>query len=470
MANELSDRLDWLTVPELSLEGLRGRVVALAFWHAGSAVCGNLLRDLQQLQRKHADGLSVVAVHCPRFEAEREREVVVKAVERLGLRFPVAADRDFVAWQHYGVRGWPSTLLIDAHGRVREQFAGDLCLSALDAAIDDLLHEGGEDNSRVFEILRPPQVDEQRLPLSFPSGLAISDSHLYIADSGHHRILECTHDGRVLREFGSGTPGLLDGGSSDAGFCFPSGLLIHRESLYVADTCNHALRRIRLLSGEVDTVLGNGRPGPAAATTGDLDRGTPLNAPIDVAGIQDRLFVSVSGANQVWEYDLTRERLRVLAGSGDTGVVDGVGPFARFAEPAGLVQVQQTLYVLDSAGSALRSVHVGDSAVQTLVGKGLFDFGDKDGPRSVAGLQHPLALVLDTGSPTLWIADTYNNAIRKLRLGGGEVMRLDIPYRLQRPAAIATRRGGLWIANTDAHELLHVDVESGKVRRIAVGE
>ena len=470
MATELSDRLDWLNVPSLRLERLRGRVVALGFWHAGSVLSGSLMRDLQVIQGRHSDGLTVVGIHCPKFDAERERDCVLKAISRLGLRFPMAADPDLVAWQHYGIRGWPCTVLIDTQGRIRRQFAGDLCQSELDAAIDELLHEAGEDDSRVFETLQLAVQREPRLPLVFPSGLAIDDNHVYIADSGHHRILECTHEGRVLRQFGSGSPGLLDGSCADAGFNFPCGLALRKESLYVADRDNHALRRIRLLDGDVETVHGNGRPGPAITARGDLDAGTPMNAPSDVAGSQDRLFIAMTGMHQIWEYDISQRRMRVLAGSGRAGCNDGVGHDARFAEPTGLVQVQQTLYVADAQGSALRSVHVTDAAVHTLVGKGLFDFGDQDGTRSSALLQQPQALVLDADSPLLWIADSYNNAIKTHRLGGGDVLRHEIDYRLNRPAAIAARKGALWIANTDAHELLHLDIESGNVRRVSVGE
>src|SRR5690606_13455246 len=118
MATELSDRLDWLNVPSLRLERLRGRVVALGFWHAGSVLSGSLMRDLQVIQGRHSDGLTVVGIHCPKFDAERERDCVLKAISRLGLRFPMAADPDLVAWQHYGIRGWPCTVLIDTQGRI----------------------------------------------------------------------------------------------------------------------------------------------------------------------------------------------------------------------------------------------------------------------------------------------------------------------------------------------------------------
>jgi sugar lactone lactonase YvrE len=102
---------------------------------------------------------------------------------------------------------------------------------------------------------------EPRQALRFPLGLAVSTERLYIADSGHHRILECSHGGRILRQFGLGTADFMDGNLAEAAFHRPQALVLERDSLYVADTGNHAVRRINLLTGIVDTLCGNGRPG-----------------------------------------------------------------------------------------------------------------------------------------------------------------------------------------------------------------
>ena len=195
-----------------------------------------------------------------------------------------------------------------------------------------------------------------------------------------------------------------------------------------------------------------------------------MNSPWNVVGNFDRLFIAMAAMHQVWEFDLTRRSMRPIAGSGRLGLVDGTGLGATLAQPAGLAMVQQTLYVADSAASAIRSVHLGNGSVQTLVGHGLYDFGDQDGTRSAARLQYPLSIALDPRSPLLWIADTYNDSLRVLRLGGGDLRRFEIDYRLQEPAAIATSPGALWIANKCAHEVLRVDLESRTVRRLSVGE
>ena len=128
------------------------------------------------------------------------------------------------------------------------------------------------------------------------------------------------------------------------------------------------------------------------------------------------------------------------------------------------------LYVADAAGSAVRSLQISTGKVQTLIGSGLFDFGDSTGQRAETQLQYPLALAKDPDASYVWILDSYNNAIKKLRLGGGEVLRFDIEHKLHRPSALAIGQGSLWVANTDAHEVLRIDAASGAVRRLPIGE
>lgn len=474
LAPELATTLDWLNAPAPRLAELRGRVVMLAFWSAGSAYSHNLLDDLRVLQAKFSDGLTVLGIHTPKFDAEREQRTVLKAINRLRLRFPIAHDADFVTWQHYGVKAWPSVALIDAEGRLVEILSGDMRRGELETRVSHLLDQAGERGHRVYhphdEDLPNQPRPEPSLPLCFPSGLALSPTHLYIADSGHHRILECNFDGRILRQFGSGNAGFLDGNSSEASFQSPRGLAVVRDMLYVADTGNHAIRRIRLHDGDVDTLAGNGRAGVPQQSVDARPDDIALNAPWDVTGSPERLFIAMAGSQQIWEYDLTRKAFRAAAGSGRLALADGAGATAAFAQPAGLALVQQALYVTDSAGSALRCLQLGSGNVQTLIGQSPFDFGNEDGSRATARMQYPLGLALDPTAPVLWIADAYNDALRSLRLGGGDLTRVDLPYRLHQPGAVAAGEGAVWIASTAAHEIVRYELESGLVRRLPVGE
>jgi sugar lactone lactonase YvrE len=469
IAPKLHASLEWLNAAPQTIVGHHGRVIALLFWNASSAYCHNLVDQLTLLKSRYPTGLAVLGVHVPRFDAEVDGRTVLKAANRLRMPFPVANDRHWVTWQHYGISRWPSVALVDTQGRLRDVYAGDDQFAAIDAGIASLIDEVGGATSLAADD-EPLRGAEAREALAFPSGLAVSENHLYVADTAHHRILECTFEGRVLRQIGNGHAAFVDGPPAESAFSFPRGLCILRDALYVADAGNHAVRRIQLLDGAVDTILGSGRPGQAKEGRHTQADEMPLNQPWAVTGANDRIYVATAGGNQVWEYDLGKQYLRFIAGTGELGIADGPGRNALFAHPAGLALVQQTLYVADSASSSIRAISLQQALVQTLVGQGLYEFGDTDGPRGDARLQYPLALALDPSAPVLWIADAYNGSLRKLRLGGGDVTTDALPHALVQPSALAIGAGALWIADASAHEVLRHDLNTGLLVRIPVGE
>jgi hypothetical protein len=469
-APEFHIALEWVNAPPQRLAEQKGRAVLLFFFHVGSAWSQTALEDMRLLQNSFSDGLTVLGVHSPKYDAERDPKCLLKALNRLFVRFPVAQDPDFITWQHFGVESWPTAVLIDTQGRVVEMVAGEPLREILHPLIERVLELAGESDTRVYETLSAVSRPEPRLPLAFPSGLAASERHLYVADTGHNRVLECTLDGRILRQFGSGSGGFIDGGSAEASFLAPRGLALWKDALYVADTGNHALRRISLLDGDVDTLAGTGRPGARLEGAMADPTHVALNAPWALATAFDKLYLSMAGWNQIWEYDLGRRALAPLAGSGALGLGDGEALNCHFAQPAGLALAQQTLFVADSASSSVRGIHLASTRVQTLMGVGLYDFGDVDGPLPQARLQYPLSIVLDPRAPQLWIADTYNCALKLLNPATRQVSTQNLGYRLHQPAALAVNRSSLFLANTDAHEVLRIDFDSPMPRRLAIGE
>lgn len=467
IAPELSSTLNWVNSPPVRIGDCRGSAVALVFWSAGSPYCHNVLERLRHIHARFPSKLRVLAIHTPKFDAERDADAVRRAASRLRVEFPVVHDPDFVAWQHYGIQAWPTVVVIDGNGKVRESLAGDGGGDRLLATIEAAANECEAEPPEGFPKTNSPTGDGV---LSFPSGLAMSDTRLYIADGGHHRILECTHEGRVVRVFGSGHPDLVDGAHDEAAFHRPQGLAIIGNQLYIADTGNHALRRLGLHDGHATTLVGNGSSGePREGRVGE-PRTAALDAPWAVAGDQDRLFIAMAGRNQIWEYALGAPALRCFAGSGQLGVQDGAAGAARFAHPAALCLLQKTLYVADAGGSAVRSVNIDSGKVQTLVGQGLYEFGDKDGKRKAARLQHPLGLAIAGDPPQLWIADSYNASIKRLKLGGGGLSHAETAQTLRRPTAMCFGADALWIADTDAHAVLRLDVASGHVRVLDINE
>ncbi len=470
VAPEFPDSIEWLNLAQpLRMAQLRGKVCALAFVNAGSAWSMQRLHDLVTLLGRHRERLNVVAVHVPRFDHERDPRRALKRLRGHGFQLPLGHDPNWTLWQHYGVEAWPTVVLLDGEGRVAGRLVGDGPLRELDAQVGDLVR------ALVPQSLNPQPIElrrsgEPELPLRFPVGLAVSGNYLYVADTGHNRVLECDQGGRILRQFGSGGVGFIDGPMELAAFNRPRGLAVERDLLYVADTGNHAVRRIQLRSGDIDTVFGAGRPG----TSGDVrvvdPRSVTMDSPTGLALAAGKLYVATAGDNRVWSFDLGDHSLRCLAGSGRLEVADGIGAEASFAQPVDVAAVQQMVYVCEAAGSAIRAVNARTGAVQTLVGRGPWEFGAEDGARSAASLQQPLALGLDPESPRLWIADSGNDRLRVLRLGGGEVSTFELPRPLHGPAGLAMAPGVAWIADTDAHAVLRLDLANGDLHHIPLGE
>jgi DNA-binding beta-propeller fold protein YncE len=182
------------------------------------------------------------------------------------------------------------------------------------------------------------------------------------------------------------------------------------------------------------------------------------------------VYIALAGSNDIWAYEHAKRTLVHVAGSGALGLADGDGRAAALAQPSGMALMHALLYVADSGASAVRSLQTYSGKTQTLIGQGLFEFGDAVGTRAEARLQYPMAVAKDPDTANLWVLDSYNNTIRKLKLGGGVVTQFDLAYKLNCPMAMTATSGALWIANTHAHEILRVDTTNGTARRLPVGE
>jgi thiol-disulfide isomerase/thioredoxin len=140
----------WFNTPgnrPLTLRALRGRVVLIDFW---TYTCINCLRTLPYLEawdaRYRHDGLTIVGVHSPEFPFERDAGNVAAAIEREGIRYPVAQDNALATWDAWGNQYWPAEYLIDARGQVREAHFGEGQYDRTEAAIRALLREAGHPN------------------------------------------------------------------------------------------------------------------------------------------------------------------------------------------------------------------------------------------------------------------------------------------------------------------------------------
>ncbi|HYQ24226.1 hypothetical protein [Stenotrophomonas sp.] len=463
---DLPEFATWLNAAPCTLTELRGRPVALLFVNAASAWSMQRMAEFGQWLSRNPGRLQPLVLHVPRFDFERDAAAALKLLRRQGLSMPVLLDGDWDGWRRFGVTAWPTVILLDAQGREQQRLVGLGAPGELERALNELCEGAPPAPPRGGSELHP----ELPHTLRFPSGLAVNRDRLYIADSGRHRILECSHGGRVLRQFGLGTADFMDGNLAEAAFHRPQGLVLERESLYVADTGNHAVRRINLSTGQVDTLCGNGRPGTPVEGPVAQPRQVALDHPVGLAIADNQLHIAMAGDNRLWSFHLGLRSLQWRAGSGAIDERDGSGHMAAFAQPTGLAVVQQVLYVADALGSSIRAVQLRGDLVQTLVGQGAWRFGEDDGPRAQASLQFPQAIALSPDAPELWIADTGNGRLRTLRLGGGDLVTQPLPRRLHGPAGLTVGAGAVWIAETDAHAVLRFDPDSGVLSEVPISE
>ena len=93
-------------------------------------------------ERYEASGLTIIGVHSPEFFWEHSRDNVAAAVRRLGVRYPVVQDNDFAIWKRFGVRAWPTAVLVDRSGAVRFRHIGEGAYAETEELIRRLLAEG----------------------------------------------------------------------------------------------------------------------------------------------------------------------------------------------------------------------------------------------------------------------------------------------------------------------------------------
>src|SRR5262249_54704893 len=140
---------------------------------------------------------------------------------------------------------------------------------------------------------------------------------------------------------------------------------------------------------------------------------TGLNSPWDLALVGGKLFIAQAGNHQIWALSLSDGEVAPFAGNGREDIQDGPPPASSFAQPSGLTTDGERLYVADSEVSAVRSLPLdGKGEVETLVGQGLFTFGDKDGSGDEVRLQHALGVAYHDGR--IYVVDTYNSKIKVL--------------------------------------------------------
>ncbi len=484
---------EWLNTDRpLSLRELRGKIVLLDFWTYCCINCMHIIPDLKRLEAKYPGQLVVVGVHSAKFTNEKGTDNIRQAILRYEIEHPVINDRDFEVWQSYAARAWPTLVLINPKGKVVGVHSGEGIFEIFDKVIGEMVpYFRGQavlDEKPVkFKLEKdtaPPSL------LSFP-GKVLADeksNRLFISDSNHNRILVTSLDGAVEEVIGDGAIGARDGGFGEAEFNHPQGVALDGEILYICDTENHLIRKADLKARTVETLAGTGRQAQRFNISG-AGTEVALNSPWDALVFNGKLYVAMAGSHQIWVVDLKTREAQPYAGSGRENHTDGPLLEAALAQPSGITTDGKSLFFADSEVSSIRSASLSPNGyVGTIVGKGLFDYGDVDGVGDAVRLQHPLGVAYLKNK--LYLADTYNHKIKVIDLGkqNFDPSAQAVPQfetqtfagtrergtrdgdrkqaQFNEPGGISATSRALYLADTNNHLIRQIDLSSGKVSTI----
>ena len=250
----------------------------------------------------------------------------------------------------------------------------------------------------------------------YPGGIAVTGGGaVYVADTGNHSLRAITAAGVVSTLAGAaGLSGTVDGGGSAALFAYPGGIAIDGSgNLYIADHDNHTIRKMNS-SGGVTTLAGAAKiPGSADGVGGAARFNGPTGVAVDGSG---NVYVADAGNTSIRKITANGTVTTFAGFSGVGGSNDGVGAAARFNTPQGIaVDSVGNVYVADTNNCTVRKITPAGS-VTTIAGAA-GQTGSSDGAGGSARFNGPYAVAVD-GAGNVYVADFFNATIRKITATG----------------------------------------------------
>jgi thiol-disulfide isomerase/thioredoxin len=484
MSKELIGDTWFGTDRKLSVGDFKGRYLLLDFWTLCCVNCHHVLAELRPLEEKFSELLTVVGIHSPKFEHEKDPEAVRAAISRHGIDHLVLNDPNMSTWEAFGVRAWPTLVLIDPAGEIIGTFSGEGHGHAIDALISSttqtyqdsgLLIPGQFEVS--FEDYEPGVFNQPGKLSVIPEGYRsyFQGADLLVSNSGSHNLHAVSSEAlsEPVMTIGSSSRGSADGDFAQAEFSEPYGTVFLEPELaetlgyelIVADTANHLIRAVSLRSQRVSTIAGTTLQWMQNDETSGAALEINLSTPWDITVSEGLLLIAMAGEHRIWTLDLQGATVQVLAGTTNEGLQDGPFETAWFAQSSGLLASKTTnglVWVIDAETSSLRKLQ--DGVVTTLVGKGLFEFGHLDGNAGEALLQHPLGLT-ELPNGQVVIADSYNASLRVFDPATNKVATL--ARDLSEPSDVVMLDGDLYIAEASGNRISKLPIAAAQ---LVVGE
>lgn len=470
-APELKGLKSWVnTEKPLTLQSLRGKIVLLDFSTYSCVNCIHIMPFIKSIERRYPDVVQVVTVHSGKYANEKDDGYIRDCIDKYNVAHPVCNDADASVWESYGAKAWPTLVLINPAGKIVGECSGDSKVGILDRAMRMLVADSQETLKKTPPIRTVSRKTDSIL--GFPSKVLVDGDRIIISDTGHNRLVVTTLDGKIVQTIGSGRAGDKDGDFKTACFDEPGGFCLEGKKLYVADTGNGAIRAVDLQAGTVAMIARGERQGHVTTAHDGVD----FDRPSDVVVQGNHLYVSMNGTHKIWELGLEDKTARVIAGSGTEGLKDGIGETAELAQPEGMCLNGDQLFFVDSESSSVRRLDLKTHKVDTLVGKGLFEYGDQDGGGKQALLQHPLGIASNNG--LLYVSDSFNHKIKTVDQNTGQTATLcgcghpgyadgDFPQMCS-PTGLSVAGEKLYVADSNNHRIRIFKLSDGTMSTLKV--
>jgi hypothetical protein len=316
-----------------------------------------------------------------------------------------------------------------------------------------------------------------------PRGVASDGGgNLFVTDSSSHVIRKVVIEtAEVTTLVGRpGEQGSEDGAGAAASFCSPSGIASDRAgNLFVADTSNYTIRNVIIATGAVTTVAGS--PGEFGNTDGAGAAARFLLPYAVVADGTGNLFVADTNNHAIRKVALPTRQVTTVAGAGKlVGSNDGIGAAARFYGPQAVASDGAgNLFVADRSNHVIRKIAISTGEVTTLAGSPELS-GSDDGIGAAARFCGPQGVASDRAGK-LFVADTDNRTLRMVVIATGEVTTLagspgesgsidgkGAAARFALPWHVASDGAdGLFVTDPNDHTIRKVVVATGEVTTLA---
>ena len=413
--------LEWLNSAPLEVSELRGRYILLDFFTFGCINCLNNLQTIKRLHERYDGELGVIGIHTGKFTHEKELNALQEALLRYGIEFAVVNDPQHSIADAYAAKGWPTTILVDNRGYIAHHASGEQRLMEWNGRLSSC--------GLAARSMKSGKKDSEKR-LSFPQKVLTTPDFLAVANTKNNEVWLSDYDGQVFD--------IIEVDN-------PMGMAFKDDKLYICESNVGRVICYDLKSKKSESILDG------------------LRNPFDLAISERELTVALAGSHLINTYSLDDLHLLTSYGNRFEALRDGKADECQLAQPSGMALMDETLYFVDAESSSLRKIERGK--VSTLIGEGLFTYGDSNSGEIL--LQHPQGvcpgIVGDgCGGGRLFIADTFNNKVKAYYPDDNSMMTL--LEGLNEPSGISKKGCELYIANTNAHEVIVFDLSKMESR------